>query len=690
MSKILALKNIRIDGGTQSRVKMFDEPTVERYLEVLKRGDELPAVKVVFDGKDNWLWDGFNRYETYRRFGRTKIEAEISKGSQRDAILLSFGANDEHGLQRSDDDKRNAVLKALADPEWSQWSNVAIAKACKVSESFVRKLKAENPPPDVSASSHETKIVIRGGKTFEMNTGNIGGKSGHKPERAFNPRKDDRVMTPDGPGTVKRSVRGLITQHGTRETTYDVHLDVGRYQRGYHVADLTPLNGAPAIVGPLKLKDRVMTPDGPGIVKEIINEDLYEVRLPAGRIQRYKRAELVYEPSAPDEPVEQYQRLTINAMMALSDEELADWKATYRALKARYCTLPDNPLLLAEVNGHYLAFGSDADAVIGALDPVALALSRWRLLDDGLVAAFPGDQLRVLVNAGMRPGLIYIYHSLQPDIGAMLDALYAPPSKSQRSTPRADAHEEPVLDPVDDYVPDVDEVDVDERPTIDMSEEVKPGVTRADAMRFTVPIPANGSNGNYKRDKLMRPVSQNEAANYDSCQTPAYALDPLLPYLDKNLTVWEAACGEGLLVDALYDSDFLAVVDTDILTGKNFFEFEPDQWDILITNPPFSAKFKWLERAYLLGKPFALLLPVETLGAVTAQRLMQQYGFEIMFLDSRVNFKMPNAGWDGAGAQFAVFWLCWKLLPEKVMFGEIKAAKQEFTPPQVVADEQLP
>jgi hypothetical protein len=190
---------------------------------------------------------------------------------------------------------------------------------------------------------------------------------------------------------------------------------------------------------------------------------------------------------------------------------------------------------------------------------------------------------------------------------------------------------------------------------------------------------------NYKLDnKRTFPQDETVSQPFDNCQTAPYALEPLLEYLGWSMpsTIWEPAAGEGLLVQALYDGGWKEenVVATDILSGQNFFEYAPDGWDIIVTNPPYSLKYKWLERCYQLDKPFALLLPVEVLGAVTAQKLMQKYGFEIMLLDARVDFKMPNKGWDGAGAQFPVLWLCWHVLPEQVMFGSISEDKKAFQP----------
>lgn len=159
----------------------------------------------------------------------------------------------------------------------------------------------------------------------------------------------------------------------------------------------------------------------------------------------------------------------------------------------------------------------------------------------------------------------------------------------------------------------------------------------------------------------------------DACQTPAYALDPLLSYLPRNWIIWEPAAGEGNIVEALFDSGFKSVVSTDLIRQENFFEFEPDRWDCIVTNPPFSIHFEWLERCYKLGQPFALLLKVDILGTRTAQELFDQHGIEVIFVNPRINFKMPNKGWDSA-AQFSTAWFTYGLnIGQQMTFARIKA-----------------
>lgn len=170
----------------------------------------------------------------------------------------------------------------------------------------------------------------------------------------------------------------------------------------------------------------------------------------------------------------------------------------------------------------------------------------------------------------------------------------------------------------------------------------------------------------------------NESLEKDRCQTPPYAVEPLYQYLPKEWRVWESACGKGRIVAALTRRGY-DVVGTDILNGQNFFEMEPPTGcRVQVTNPPYSnpTKFQWIQRSYELGLPFALLMPVETIGAKGAQEPMSRLGVEIIWLSDRVNFEMPNLGFDGAGANYPVAWFTWGLnIGRQMTFAKIYPTK---------------
>jgi len=169
---------------------------------------------------------------------------------------------------------------------------------------------------------------------------------------------------------------------------------------------------------------------------------------------------------------------------------------------------------------------------------------------------------------------------------------------------------------------------------------------------------------------------------YDECQTPSYALEPLMGYIkDWRNPIWECAAGQRVLARSLiYDWGY-NVISTDITDpagNGNFFEIEPENKNYtIVTNPPYSLKYEWLERCYILGKPFALLMPVEMLGTAKGQRLFDKYGIEVIFMSPRVDFYMPNKGYDGGGAQFPTAWFTWKLnLPKEINFATLNKPKR--------------
>lgn len=170
----LNINQIRIDGGTQSRAAINDA-TVAEYAEAMADPVTVfPPVIVYFDGKDYWLADGFHRLAAWRQIGRTEIPTEIRQGDRRRAILHSVAANSAHGLRRTNEDKRRAVLTLLEDEEWGLWSDREIARRCAVSPSFVGGLRGASVHGGQIA---EPRKVERNGTVYQQNTANIGAAS---------------------------------------------------------------------------------------------------------------------------------------------------------------------------------------------------------------------------------------------------------------------------------------------------------------------------------------------------------------------------------------------------------------------------------------------------------------------------------------------------------------------------------
>lgn len=136
---------------------------------------------------------------------------------------------------------------------------------------------------------------------------------------------------------------------------------------------------------------------------------------------------------------------------------------------------------------------------------------------------------------------------------------------------------------------------------------------------------------------------------YDELYTPVEALLPLTYHLSATgwpqRMAWECAPGSMQLVDHLLKRGYRVVCND----RHDFLKDDPSwDYDWMITNPPYSLKAKWLKRANELGKPWAFLLPVTTLGVRACQKELD--GAQIVFLPKRIDFTGKKAPW------FAVAW----------------------------------
>ncbi len=207
---MLEIKKIRMDGGTQPRAQI-NESTVYEYAEEVRNGATFPDVVVFFDGSDYWLADGFHRVRAYSSAGKKEIGADIRQGTRRDAVLYAVGANASHGVRRTNEDKRRAVMTLLNDEEWGKWSDREIARKCMVSNNFVSTLRTPICHPMTDTSP--TRKVERGGTTYIQHTGNIG----RRPSPETEPTPED--PEPDLDTTVMVITEPAIIQTTTTEDT---------------------------------------------------------------------------------------------------------------------------------------------------------------------------------------------------------------------------------------------------------------------------------------------------------------------------------------------------------------------------------------------------------------------------------------------------------------------------------------
>ena len=152
----------------------------------------------------------------------------------------------------------------------------------------------------------------------------------------------------------------------------------------------------------------------------------------------------------------------------------------------------------------------------------------------------------------------------------------------------------------------------------------------------------------------------------DEIFTPSNAIIPLIHYLPKGAVIWECAekqSEDGNITKELRNAGF-KVITTSIHNGIDFLTCDiPEEVTHIITNPPFSLKNKFLKRCYEIGKPFALLLPIQTLDTKQRFELYKQYGLQIILFDRRVSYIGSNGS-----PPFASCWISNKILPNEINY----------------------
>jgi len=151
----------------------------------------------------------------------------------------------------------------------------------------------------------------------------------------------------------------------------------------------------------------------------------------------------------------------------------------------------------------------------------------------------------------------------------------------------------------------------------------------------------------------------------DENMTPEYAVVPILKYLPKDKIVW---CPFDTI-----DSEFVKqisktnqVVFSHIFNGQDFFTYEPNEWDIIISNPPFTNKRKIFERALSFDKPFALIMSNTWLNDSAPKQLFKDKELQLLMFDKRIDYNGNKK------ITFSSSYFCYKLLPKQILMEELK------------------
>lgn len=161
----------------------------------------------------------------------------------------------------------------------------------------------------------------------------------------------------------------------------------------------------------------------------------------------------------------------------------------------------------------------------------------------------------------------------------------------------------------------------------------------------------------------MLSVTRNKSDGFDFYKTPAWVTKILLDEEKFEGCIWEPACGDGAICEALKDYGYLNVMASDIkdygylnsIFGHDFLKEEKSIPNI-ITNPPFTKNMPlkfMIKCEKLVDKKYALLLPIRYLCGNRRVKFYSKIRApkKIIPISRKIDF--------GGGAWYEFAWFIW-------------------------------
>jgi hypothetical protein len=155
--------------------EVMDQALIYSYVQLMKEGAIFDPMSATFDGNTYWLDGGHHRYQAYKLLGVREVAVDYTEGDFDAAFKKALCSNHKNGKQRSNDDKRKAVLKCFL--RYPDMNNYEVAKAVEVSQPFVAGVR----DPEIKARQDEARER------------SVGKKLGQKSDTTTNPISSEKT-----------------------------------------------------------------------------------------------------------------------------------------------------------------------------------------------------------------------------------------------------------------------------------------------------------------------------------------------------------------------------------------------------------------------------------------------------------------------------------------------------------------
>jgi len=147
----------------------------------------------------------------------------------------------------------------------------------------------------------------------------------------------------------------------------------------------------------------------------------------------------------------------------------------------------------------------------------------------------------------------------------------------------------------------------------------------------------------------------------DDYNTPLYVWEMLLDYLnlDKNTKIYEPFYSNGVAKNYLAKLGYNNVIHENM----NFFDnYDKYDYEIIISNPPYSIKKNILKTLYNIDKPFVLIVPTAIISKLYMKTIFGKDIDKLQFIipNRRIQFERLD-GYNQKRTAFDTIFLCYKM-----------------------------
>ena len=146
----------------------------------------------------------------------------------------------------------------------------------------------------------------------------------------------------------------------------------------------------------------------------------------------------------------------------------------------------------------------------------------------------------------------------------------------------------------------------------------------------------------------------------DDYETPMQTWADIARFIPNNKTIYDPFYSTGLsgtYMREIFKSNKIIHTNTDF-----FEEYKKNEFDMILTNPPFSKKIQILKELRIINKPFMMLIPVT---ALASQYIFTIFKNELQIIIPAKRIQFILNGVQSTRNCFSCIWVCWKMCLKK-------------------------